>query len=95
MNPAKRKWLARLEKAKTVQGPVNVKTLAEAAPVLKVEEIVVEQPPVVVEEPVVEAVVEPVVEVTAEPVAEVVEPVAEPAVEAPVEEIVVTKKKKK
>jgi hypothetical protein len=92
MNPAKRKWLARLEQTKTVQGPVNVKTLAEAAPVLKVEEIVVEQPPVVVEEPAVEAIVEPVVEVTAEPVSE---PAVELAAEIPAEEVVVTKKKKK
>ena len=63
MNPAKRKWLARMAAAEAAKA---VNTVAEPTPELKVEEKVVEQPPVVVAEPVVEAVVEPVVEPTAE-----------------------------
>ena len=64
MNPAKRKWLARMAAAEAAKA---VNTVAEPAPELKVEEKVVEQAPVVVAEPIVE-VAEPVVETVTEEV---------------------------
>jgi hypothetical protein len=57
MNPAKRKWLARMAAAEAAKA---VNTVAEPAPELKVEEKVVEQAPVVVAEPIVETVTEEV-----------------------------------